>query len=144
MTSGYTNLPLARDLREALALYAAAKWPANTSLYVAQNWQLDKTTARNLLKGHASDATITKVLRAGGWAMAMHVIGAVIGESLDHHIEAERVQHESRATRLQATRAALLSLRERADDGAGLAILPVGSGAVKGVGRAEQRRRVGR
>lgn len=73
-------LPFSRDLREALAIYARRKWPTNTSGHAAKAWGLPKTTAANLLKGHASDATVTAVLRAGGWGLALPVIGAVIGE----------------------------------------------------------------
>ena len=54
------------------------------------------TTAANLLKGHASDATVTRVLRAGGWRLASAVVGAVIGQSYDDflHSELEAIAHE--------------------------------------------------
>lgn len=74
------NLPFSRDLREALAIYARRTWPVNTSGHAAKAWGLPKSTAANLLKGHASDATVTKIIRAGGWELALPVIGAVIGE----------------------------------------------------------------
>lgn len=73
-------LPFSRDLREALAIYARRTWPTNTSGHAAKAWGIPKTTATNLLKGHASDATVTRIIRAGGWALALPVIGAVIGE----------------------------------------------------------------
>lgn len=73
-------LPFARDLREALAVYARRTWPVNTSGHAAKAWGLPKATAANLLKGHASDATVTKIIRSGGWGLALPVIGAVIGE----------------------------------------------------------------
>jgi hypothetical protein len=73
-------LPFSRDLREALAIYARRTWPTNTSGHAAKAWGIPKSTAANLLKGHASDATVTKIIRAGGWALALPVIGAVIGE----------------------------------------------------------------
>jgi hypothetical protein len=73
-------LPFSRDLREALAIYARRTWPVNTSGHAAKAWGVPKSTAANLLKGHASDATVTKIIRAGGWALALPVIGAVIGE----------------------------------------------------------------
>lgn len=114
MTLAGRNLPLARDLREAVVLYLKTKYPINTTLHVSKDIDLDKTTAKNLLKGHASDATITKAIRAGGWDMAMAVIGSVIGTSLDDHIENERAKHEQRAARLaQVAR----SLRARPDEG---------------------------
>lgn len=73
-------LPFSRDLREALALFARRKWPLNTSVHAAKAWGVPKSTAANLLKGHASDATVTRIFRAGGWELALPVIGAVIGE----------------------------------------------------------------
>lgn len=73
-------LPFSRDLREALAIYARRTWPLNTSVHAAKAWSIPKSTAANLLKGHASDATVTAIFRAGGWALALPVIGAVIGE----------------------------------------------------------------
>lgn len=75
-------LPFSRDLREALAIYARRTWPLNTSVHAAKAWGIPKTTAKNLLKGSASDATVTKIIRAGGWALALPVIGAVIGEPI--------------------------------------------------------------
>lgn len=80
MTFGGQNLPFAQDLREALANYARRTWPVNTSGHMAKAWGVSKDTAKNVLKGHASDATVTKIIRAGGWAVALPVIGAVIGE----------------------------------------------------------------
>jgi hypothetical protein len=80
MTLDGQMLPFSRDLREALAIYARRTWPVNTSGHAAKAWGIPKSTAANLLKGHASDATVTKIIRAGGWELALPVIGAVIGE----------------------------------------------------------------
>lgn len=80
MTLDGQLLPFSRDLREALAIYARRTWPLHTSVHAAKAWGIPKSTAANLLKGHASDATVTKIIRAGGWALALPVIGAVIGE----------------------------------------------------------------
>lgn len=93
------NLPFARDFREALALYARRTWPLNTSVHAAKAWGIDKTTAKNLLKGHASDATITRVLRSGGWAIALPVLGAVIGHSAEQFLQDERRKHVELARR---------------------------------------------
>lgn len=80
MTLDGQMLPFSRDLREALAIYARRTWPTNTSGHAAKAWGVPKSTAANLLKGHASDTTVTAILRAGGWGLALPVIGAVIGE----------------------------------------------------------------
>lgn len=83
MHLGGQHLPFSRDLREALATYARRTWPLNTSVHAAKAWGIPKTTAANLLKGHASDATVTKIMRAGGWAVALPVLTAVIGEPVE-------------------------------------------------------------
>lgn len=83
MTFGGQNLPFAQDLREALANYARRTWPVQTSVHAAKAWGVSKDTAKNVLKGHASDATVTKIFRAGGWQLALPVIGAVIGQPVD-------------------------------------------------------------
>lgn len=137
-------LPFSRDLREALAIYARRTWPLNTSVHAAKAWGVPKTTAANVLKGHASDATVTKIIRAGGWALALPVIGAVIGEPV--HVffrdqmrqaakDAEHARHHEElaeaAYRRLARDAADPSTDRRARAGAGT----VGSEKARGVGR---------
>lgn len=137
MTLDGQILPFARDFREALALYARRTWPLNTSIHAAKAWGIDKTTAKNLLKGHASDATITRVLRAGGWAMALPVIGAVIGHSAEQFLEDERRKHVELARRNGAL---VTDLR------AGLGLHPVPAGKPAADSDSEPRsfrRRVG-
>lgn len=115
MTSNGHKLPLARDLREALIAYYEHEYPINTTLYVAKHLDIDKTRAKNLLKGHASDALITHALRKGGWAMAIEIIGSVIGHALDDHIEKEKRDHELRAARWAARGEHLSSRPDRVD-----------------------------
>lgn len=106
MDGGGQLLPFARDLREALGLYARRTWPRDTAKSAAREWGLPLATASNLLKGHASDATVTKVLRAGGWRLASAVVGAVIGQSYDDflHSELEAIAHERARIEDQETR----------------------------------------
>jgi hypothetical protein len=94
-------LPFSRDLREALAIYARRTWPVNTSGHAAKAWGLPKTTAANLLKGHASDATVTKIIRAGGWELALPVIGAVIGEPVHAFFRQQMIQAAKAAAHAQ-------------------------------------------
>jgi hypothetical protein len=94
-------LPFSRDLREALAIYARRTWPLNTSVHAAKAWGIPKSTAANLLKGHASDATVTKIIRAGGWALALPVIGAVIGEPVHAFFREQMRQAAKDAERAQ-------------------------------------------
>lgn len=127
MTLGGRELPFARDLREAIAIYMRRTWPLNTSVHAASAWKIPKSTAASLLKGHASDATITRVLRAGGWPLAISVIGATIGTRLEDYIQAERqslereAQQREREARDLATIEAALFRRPVADVGSGSA-----------------------
>lgn len=108
MTFGGQNLPFAQDLREAIGNYARRTWPTQTSVHASKAWGISKDAAKNVLKGHASDATVTKIIRAGGWALVLPVVGAVIGEPVHAFFreqmkqaarEAERAQrHEELAT----------------------------------------------
>lgn len=116
MTLDGQLLPFSRDLREALGVYARRTWPLHTSVHAAKAWGIPKTTAANLLKGHASDATVTTIIRAGGWALALPVIGAVIGHGLDEAITAERKRHVDHARRhRQVVRDLRALARDRTD-----------------------------
>jgi hypothetical protein len=94
-------LPFSRDLREALAIYARRTWPLNTSVHASKAWGIPKSTAANLLKGHASDATVTRIIRAGGWQLALPVIGAVIGEPVHAFFRDQMRQAAKDAERAQ-------------------------------------------
>lgn len=127
MTLGGRQLPFARDLREAIGIYMRRTWPLNTSVHAAKAWKIPKSTAASLMKGHASDATITAVLRAGGWPLAIAVVGATIGERLEDFIHEERkslereAQQREREARELATIESTLLRRPVADVGAGAA-----------------------
>lgn len=96
MDLGGQNLPFSRDLREALGVYARRRWPLNTSVHAAREWGIPKATAKNVLKGHASDATVTSIIRAGGWELALPVIGAVIGQPV-HTFFREQMREAAKA-----------------------------------------------
>lgn len=127
MTLGGQQLPFARDLREAIGIYARRRWPTDTTGNAARAWEISKATAKNVLKGHASDTTITHILRVGGWSLAIAVVGATIGERLEDFIQAERraleqeAQQREREARELATIEATLFRRPVADVGAGSA-----------------------
>lgn len=140
MTSGGQELPFVRDLREALGLYARRKWRRDTAKQAAKAWGLPHATAANLLKGHASDATVTRVLRAGGWRLASAVVGAVIGETYDDFLQSEleaiaheRARIEQQDRDLRARWSAVQA--RRAVDAGGLVLVPPKDGGRNGDGR---------
>jgi hypothetical protein len=106
MTDGGQTLPLQRDLRDALSTYARQTWRKDTAKHMAAAWDLPLSTAQNVLKGHASAALITHVLRVGGWGLATAIVGAVIGESLETFVASEktRLRNERRSYEAQQQR----------------------------------------
>jgi hypothetical protein len=79
-----------RQSRDALANYCEARWPVGRRKAVEREWGLSADEARGVIEATASAATIDKVWRAGGWAVALPVLSSVIGCSLETHINQER------------------------------------------------------
>jgi hypothetical protein len=144
MTLNGQHLPFSRDLREALAIYARRTWPLNTSIHAAKAWGVSKSTAANVLKGHASDATVTRIIRAGGWELALPVIGAVIGHPVHTFFqdqmrlaakEAELAQHHDRLASAAYRRLEGDSSRPGGGGPTGQAARTVGADQTRSVGR---------
>ena len=83
-------LPLLRQSRDALARYCEARWPVGRRKAVEREWRLSPDEARGVIEATASAATIDKVWKAGGWAVALPVLSSVIGESLEDFMQTER------------------------------------------------------
>lgn len=98
------TLTLTRHTRDALAKYCELRWPLNRRRHVQREWGLSPDQARAVCEATASASTIDHIWKHknGGWAVLLPVLGAVIGESLDQHLEAERKAHIERAQRLGA------------------------------------------
>jgi hypothetical protein len=136
-------LPFSRDLREALAIYARRTWPLNTSVHAAKAWGVPKSTAANLLKGHASDATVTAIIRAGGWGLALPVIGAVIGEPVHAFFREQTRQAAKEAERAAEHEHLAAAAYRRLETGAADPRKDRGEGRSFGTVGAEKARRLG-
>ena len=79
-----------RQSRDALANYCAARWPVGRRKAVEREWGLSPDEARGVIEATASAATIDKVWKAGGWAVALPVLSSVIGCSLENFMQTER------------------------------------------------------
>lgn len=101
--------------RDALATYARMRWPTNTVKQCAREWGLTLDEGRGVVSARASQSTIDKILRSptGGWAVALPILGAVIGQGLDDFITSERRKHAQQALK---ERALLRDLRALAPD----------------------------
>ena len=88
----YEFVPLERQLfglslGEALAGLARQKYPRDTAKHLARAWQIDPSTAANVLKGHASERTLAKAFRAEGWTLIDAIGKAVTGETYHEYEE---------------------------------------------------------
>lgn len=102
-----TNLPLDSRRRDALATYArfaAEDAGIAPQAWVRKTWGFEAYEAKALLRGDASEAMWERILKAkgahGGWAVALPVMGAVIG--LPVH---EFFREQTRRAALEARRA---------------------------------------
>ncbi len=77
-------------LRDALGSYMRLRWPANTAKLAAKEWDLSLDEARGAMLGRTSVQTIDKIFKAGGWAVVLPVMGAVLGHGVDDFIAQER------------------------------------------------------
>ena len=85
-------MPLRRQLfdlsiGEALAELVRQKYPRDTAKHVARSWGIDPATAANVVKGHASERTLTKAIRAEGWGLLAILGAAITGETYEAYEE---------------------------------------------------------
>jgi hypothetical protein len=77
---------------------------------MAQAWDITKTQAENLLKGSASDALITHIVRAGGPLLGMQLMAAVLGERWRDFLNSEPGRAADDIAKLEAQRDDLVEL----------------------------------
>lgn len=135
MTLRGRNLALDRHRRDALATYAeieAAKHDKPAQQWVRETWGLKDYEAKHLLRGNASEATWERILKSkgrhGGWAVALPIIGAVIGQDVADHFAAERDRIADERARHEAEEARITALERHARE----RLAAVGLGAREG------------
>lgn len=123
-----------RSMGELLAQFVRRRWPRDTAKHVSRAWEVEPATAANLIKGHASERTITKALKAEGWPLVMALGEAVTGRSYADHLQ--DIIHETERAREGAARRrdTFVSLEARAAE---LVAVPAGPVAkpARGVAR---------
>lgn len=70
-----------RSLGEALSELARQRYPRDTAKHVARAWKIEPSTAANVVKGHASERTLTKAIQAEGWGLVAALGEALTGET---------------------------------------------------------------
>lgn len=115
-----------RTMGELLAEFVRKRWPRHTAKSVERAWDVDPQTAANLVRGHASERTITKALKAEGWPLLMALGEAMTGQAYDEFLESivheqERIRERAaerrdQVRRLEARAAALVGLGDGVAD----------------------------
>ena len=108
--ANFPVLHLDRATAEALAVFCQQSFPAQgRRKAVAREWGLRDDEARSVIEGNASKATLDRIWKHpnGGWRVILPVMGAVVGQTADAFIIAERKrlanereQYEAREARL--------------------------------------------
>lgn len=111
-------------MKDGLAAFVRNRWPVHTQKTIEREWGLTTDEAKGLIKGQASVRTIEKVLahKNGGWAVALPIMGGVIGHGLTDFIASERTRLNHEAEQKQRRAAALREaqgLLDALDVGAG-------------------------
>jgi pimeloyl-ACP methyl ester carboxylesterase len=91
-------LQLSLSAGEAVARWLKHRHPEHTAKLVAKDAGLDPRTVENILEGHLSGPTYTKLLRAYRFPLGMTVLAAVLGETYEDCItrELEDIAHDRR------------------------------------------------
>lgn len=83
------NLRLTAQVGEAVSCWLRAHHKRDAAKNIARNIGCDVRTAENILQGHLSGTTLTKLLAAYGWPFLAGIGAAVIGETYEQAIERE-------------------------------------------------------
>lgn len=110
-------LPLRRQLfdlslGEALSELARQRYPRDTAKHLAKAWDIDPATAANVVKGHASERTLTKAIKAEGWGLLACLGAALTGETYEQFEERQLQQIIERAADASQKLVQLRSRRE--------------------------------
>lgn len=115
-------LPLDVEWDTGLKLYCERRWPVGRRKAVEKEWDLSVDDARAVVEGKASKRIISKIWkhRRGGWAVAIPVMGAVIGQPIHEFFreQNERAAREA-AHALEHERLARAAYRALATGAAG-------------------------
>ena len=104
------ELPLEKSIGDAVRGLVRRRWKTNTAKHVERSWDLDPKTAKNVV-GQVSERTLTKAVRAEGWAFLSALGEELTGESFaqylhriteqEAHAQRERERHRDNVVRLE-------------------------------------------
>ena len=98
--------------KRAWAIYARRRWPKNAVNLAQCEWDLTEGEAKGLVYGHASQATIDKIIdhRRGGMGLALHILEIRCRTKLAQLISDERERLADERRRQEQADAALASM----------------------------------
>ncbi len=92
-----------------LSEIARVRYPRDTAKHIARAWDIDPSTAANVVKGHSSERTVAKAVRAEGWELGEALLTALTGETYTQFIERDlarlRTEQELAHAKLDRIRA---------------------------------------
>lgn len=97
-------------VRDVLADYCESMWPVGRRKTIERLWGLSSDEARAVCEGSASQRTLDKVWRAGGWGLVLPVFTKLLGEGVDQHIARERARNAATASTLREVSRSLRAL----------------------------------
>lgn len=101
------DLRLTPQMGEAVGKWLRHRHPRDTAKRVAREVGVDTKTAENILSGHLSGTTFTRLLRAYGWPFLAQVGAAVCGETYQQSIDRELGEIADERRRLDEMEAGL-------------------------------------
>lgn len=110
-------------MANALARRVRKLHPTGTVDATAAEFRLTNGEARGVVYGSASRATIDKVLKRGGWGLAVELLADVLGEPLEQFIEHQarkaRDERQKWEAEERSAQARLVALSDFRSDGRG-------------------------
>ncbi len=105
---------------EAMATLVRQKYPRDTAKHLSRSWDIDPTTAANVVKGHCSTRTLAKAFQAEGWGLITALGASITGETFEEYEERRLnsiiAEAENARQNLHRIRARREALDQRAHD----------------------------
>jgi hypothetical protein len=118
------KLALTRNMGDALMLVARAMFPTNTAKAAESEWEIDRSSGKNVVKGVAGGVLVTRAVQAeqrkrkAGWKLWLALGEYIIGEPLEAYEKREVARILKEAQLARARQAARSERRAAVAEGA--------------------------
>jgi hypothetical protein len=139
------KLALTRNLGDAFAAVAAHLWPHNTAKLAETEWSLDRSTAKNVVKGVAGGVVVTRALHAqqrkhrNAWGLWLALGELIIGEPLEAFEQRELARIQEEAANARDRQAARAERRKAVVEGAAALVAVRNRPGAERLGRVDGR-----